>query len=87
MDEKKEKTSDPLRLKFIDRKLFELDYLERERTNREFFLFIYADTPEQLEERKKQVIRSMQHSFPLEKLTLDKKIDVLFLLNNQNSKI
>ncbi|KIL77083.1 hypothetical protein [Bacillus badius] len=84
---KREKTTDPIRLRFIERKLFELDFLEKERTNREFFLFIYADTPQQLEERKKQAIRSMQHSFPLEKLSLDKKIDILFMLNNQNTKI
>lgn len=84
---KKEKTIDPLRLQFIERKLFELDYLEKERTNREFFLFLYAETPQQLHDQKKQMIRGMQQTFPLEELSKEKKKDVLFVLNNQNSKL
>lgn len=84
---KKEATTDPIRLKFIERKLFEFDFLEKERTNREFFIFIYAENPSQLEEEKKLVIRSKQQSFPITELSIDKKMDVLFILNNQNSKL
>ncbi|MFD1705235.1 hypothetical protein ACFSCZ_00535 [Siminovitchia sediminis] len=84
---KRERTDDPLRLKFIDRKLFELEFLEKERTNREFFLFVYADNVHQLEERKKQIIRGMQQSFPLKELSIEKKEDVLFMLNNPNTKL
>ncbi|MEG0258560.1 MAG: hypothetical protein RR651_01700 [Lysinibacillus sp.] len=84
---KKEKTTDPLRLRFIERKLFELKFLENERTNREFFIFLYAKSPQLLEEEKNQVIRGMRQSFPLETLSIDKKQDVLFMLNNQNSKL
>ncbi|QNK90445.1 hypothetical protein H7992_05060 [Sporosarcina sp. resist] len=84
---KKEKTTDSLRIRFIERKLFELNFLERERTNREFFMFVYADTPQQLEEEKNQSLRGMRQSFPLESLSIDKKQDVLFMLANQNSKL
>lgn len=84
---KRERTDDPLRLKFIDRKLFEFDFLENERTNREFFLFIYADNRQQLEERRTFVVRGMMTSFPLKKLTKRKKQDILFLLCNQNTKL
>lgn len=84
---KSEQTEDPIRLRFIERKLFELDFLEKERTNREFFLFIYAKDKEELEDRKKHVVRSNQNSFPLKTLSLDKKQDILFMLNNQNSKL
>src|SRR5690625_42416 len=86
-NKKREQMEDPLRLQFIDRKLFELDFLEKERTNKEFFLFIYADNENQLAERKKQVIRNMQQSFPLRELSVEKKQDIIFLLNNQNSKL
>lgn len=86
-NKKLKNTDDPVRVQFINRKLFELDFLERERTNREFFLFIYADNEQQLDERKKQVVRSMQQAFPLQKLSVDKKEDVLFMLNNQNTKL
>lgn len=84
---KLESADDPVRIGFINRKLFELDFLEKERTNREFFLFLYADNEQQLSERKKQVVRSMQQAFPLATLTKEKKQDVLFILNNQNTKI
>ncbi|UDK94866.1 hypothetical protein EYB33_00490 (plasmid) [Lysinibacillus sphaericus] len=52
MDNKKGKTTDPLRLRFINRKIFELEFVERERANREFFLFIYAESPQILEDEK-----------------------------------
>lgn len=84
---KKEQTNDPLRLKFIERKLFELEYLEKERTNREFFLFLYADNRQHINDLKKQLIRGMQQTFPLKELSVEKKKDVLFVLNNQNSKL
>lgn len=84
---KREQTSDPLRLKFIDRKLFEFEFLEKERTNREFFLFIYADNKHQLEERRAFATRGMLTSFPLKSLSKNKKQDVLFLLCNQNTKL
>lgn len=84
---KKEQTSDPFRLRFIDRKLFELDYLERERTNREFLLFVFAENEQQLKERRQQLIKGGQNSFPLLTLSNEKKIDILFLLNNQNTKL
>ncbi|WP_240458784.1 hypothetical protein [Virgibacillus sp. Bac330] len=84
---KRKKTTDPLRLRFIDRKLFEFDFLEKERTNREFFLFLYADNKQQLDERKDVVIRGMKQSFPIKKISQEKKEDILFLLNNQNTKL
>lgn len=84
---KQDQTEDPLRLQFIEQKLRELDFLEKNRTNREFFRFLYAETPEQLEDQKNLIIRSTQHSFRLEMLDKQKKMDILFLLNNQNSKL
>lgn len=84
---KKEKTSDSLRLRFINRKIFELTFLEKERTNREFFIFIYAKTVQSLEEERNQVTRAKRQSFPLQKLSVEKKQDILFILNNQNTKL
>lgn len=84
---KRDSTDDPVRLQFIHRKLFELEYLEKERTNREFFLFIYAENEQQIIERRKQVIRDMQQVFPLQELSIEKKKNVLFVLNNQNTKV
>ena len=80
-------TDDPIRLKFIERKLFEFDFLEEERTNREFFIFLYAETKERLNSAIDQVKRSKQNSFPVHTIDFNKKQDVLFLLNNQNTKL
>lgn len=84
---KKDKTEDPLRLRFIERKLFELDFLEKERTNREFFLFVFAENESQLRERKQQLMKSGHRSFPLQVISIEKKIDTIYLLNNQNTKL
>lgn len=84
---KKQKAMNPSRLKYIEQKLFEFEYLERERYNREFFMFIYADNKEELEDRKHDCIQGMQNSFPLLKLAKNKKEQILFLLNNQNTQL
>lgn len=84
---KKEHPTNPLLLRFIERKLFELRFLEQERPNREFFVFIYASSLQLLEDLKNQLIRGMRQSFSLQMLSIEKRQDVLFLLNNQNSKL
>lgn len=80
-------SDDPIKRKFIERKLFEFDFLEEEKTNREFFLFLFAKTKDQLIALTNQAVRSNQSSFPLRKLSDRKKRSVLFLLNNQNTKL
>jgi len=84
---KRENTTSPIRLEYIDQKLVEFDFLERERSNREFFIFVYADDKQELTDRKNDAIQGMQQAFPLTKLTRTKKEQILFLLNNQNTKL
>lgn len=84
---KKEETNDPLRLFYIERKLFEFDYIEKEHTNREFFVFIYAKDEKELDQKRQLMMKARQHSFPLMEISNDKKKDVLFLMNNQNTKL
>ncbi|MDY0407206.1 hypothetical protein P5G51_019390 [Virgibacillus sp. 179-BFC.A HS] len=84
---KQRQAKTPARLKYIEQKLFEFEYLERKRYNREFFMFIYAADKEELEDRKHDCMQGMQSSFPLQKLPKNKKEQVLFLLNNQNTQL
>ncbi|GGJ75351.1 hypothetical protein [Virgibacillus salexigens] len=84
---KQQQAKNPSRLKYIEQKLFEFKYLERERYNREFFMFIYADDKEELEDRKSDCMQGMQSSFPLRELPKNKKEQILFLLNNQNTQL
>ena len=81
------RTNKPVLLDFIDRKLFELDFLENERTNREYFVFIYAEDESSLKTKKEALVRAREGSFPVFDISNQKKRDVLFLINNQNSKI
>ncbi len=84
---KQQQAKNASRLKYIEQKLFEFEYLERERYNREFFMFIYADDKEELEDRKNDCMQGMQSSFPLQRLSKNKKEQILFLLNNQNTQL
>src|SRR5699024_2187225 len=84
---KRNRATNPSRIKYIEQKLFEFEYLERERYNREFFMFIYADDKDELEDRKHDCMQGMQNSFPLQQLPKNKKEQILFLLNNQNTQL
>ncbi|WP_088051876.1 hypothetical protein [Virgibacillus dakarensis] len=84
---KRKQTTNPIRLEYIDQKLVEFDFLERDRSNREFFIFVYADDKQELADRKHDAKQGMQQAFPLKELTRSKKKQVLFLLNNQNTKL
>lgn len=84
---KRKQTTNSVRLEYIDQKLHEFDFLERERSNREFFLFVYADDKQELADRKQDALQGMQQAFPLTELTRTKKEQILFLLNNQNTKL
>ncbi|WP_025731355.1 DUF5592 family protein [Heyndrickxia ginsengihumi] len=83
---KKQKTTNPLHLEFIERKLYELEYLEKNKTDREFYIQIFADSIDQLEERKNQIVRTLQTSLPILPTTKEKKEKLLFIMNNPNSK-
>lgn len=76
----------PAYLPFLEKKLYELEFLEKNRTNREYFLFIYADDEKTLIERKRQVRKLLLRSNPIIELDLKKKIIVLYQLFNPNSK-
>src|SRR5690625_5200120 len=84
---KKQQAKNASRLKYIEQKLFEFEFLESERYNREFFMFIYADDEEALANRKQDCKQGMQNSFPLQEITRNKKEQILFLLNNQNTQL
>ncbi|MEQ6001460.1 MULTISPECIES: hypothetical protein [Bacillus] len=72
---------------FLHRKLEELEFLETNRTNREYFLFIFAPNKDLLKDRVNSSIRLIETTLPVYRLSDEKKIEFLFKLNNQNSKI
>lgn len=71
---------------FLEKRLEEMKQLEKHRTNREYFIFLYEDDESKLLEKIHQVKNLLIRSNPLLELTLEKKYDILFQLNNPNSK-
>lgn len=70
----------------LEDKLRELEYLENNRTNREYFLLVYADTEYDLKDRINMISRLLSKSNPIIFLSEDKKIKILNKLYNMNTK-
>ncbi|QAS52335.1 hypothetical protein [Halobacillus litoralis] len=77
----------PLYERFLIRKREELHFLETYRTNREFYLYIYATSLKQLAEYRNNCRRYLGRVAPVIELTDEKKLDLLYKLYNQNSKL
>lgn len=81
-----ERTKNPMFIPFLQKKLQELQFIESYRTNREFYLFIYADSEYNLTNKRNQVERLLQRTCPIIDIEEEKKINILYKLNNLNSK-
>lgn len=87
LEKKINECTNELYKKFLNQKLKELQFLEWGRTNREYYIFIYGDNQLVVKERIAAVKRYLQRSTPLLEVKKEKKIEVLFKLNNQNAKL
>lgn len=74
-------------LSFLQKKLDELTKIEEVRQNTEFYLFVFYRDEKQKREREKSLIRLNSLAVSLKEMNVDKKIKILFKLNNLNSKI
>lgn len=77
---------EPAYIPFLEKKLAELEFIEENRTNKEYFFFLYGDSVRNLQERKSQMKKLLGRSNPVIELDLTKKINVLYQLSNLNSK-
>ncbi|MBM7554823.1 hypothetical protein [Thalassobacillus pellis] len=77
----------PLYEKFLLKKRDELQFLETHRTNREFYLYIYAASLKQLAEYRQNCQRYLGRVAPLINLPEEKKLDLVHKLHNQNTKL
>lgn len=76
----------PYFLPHLEKKLRDLEFLENNRTDREYFLFIYGNDERALLENRAHAKKLMARSNPIIELTLEKKISILYQLANLNSK-
>ena len=62
-------------------------YLESTRQNREFYIMIFIKDTEEKESIKRTLFRSQNIAVQLIPLDLEKKLKILFKLNNPNTKL
>lgn len=67
--------------------LEQLVYLESTRQNREFYIMIFIKDTEEKESIKRTLFRSQNIAVQLIPLELEKKLKILFKLNNPNTKL
>lgn len=67
--------------------LEQLVYLESTRQNREFYIMIFIKDTEDKESIKRTLFRSQNIAVQLIPLTIEKKLKILFKLNNPNTKL
>lgn len=80
------RNQNPYFLPHLEKKLRDLEFLENNRTDREYFLFIYGNDERALLENRAHAKKLMARSNPIIELTLEKKISILYQLANLNSK-
>jgi hypothetical protein len=81
-----ERTKNQIYIPFLQKKLQELQFIESNRTNREYYLFVYGDNEYTLTNKVNQVERLLQRTTPIIRLSDDKKMNILYKLFNLNSK-
>ncbi|MFS0788843.1 hypothetical protein ABC345_20995 [Shouchella sp. 1P09AA] len=84
--QKMQEASKPQYRAFLEKKLEELQFIERERYNREFYMFLYADDEFTLRDRVANVTAKISRVAPAIQLSEEKKINILYKLHNLNSK-
>ncbi|MGX4601685.1 immunoglobulin-like domain-containing protein [Faecalimicrobium sp. JNUCC 81] len=80
-------TDNPIYIQFLNKRLDELIALEEKRKNKEFYLMVFYEDEKTKKERESQLLRLTSSAINLKSLDLDKKLKILFKLNNQNSKV
>lgn len=76
----------PLHKKFLELRLAEFEKIEKYRTNREYFMFVYHKDEQKLKQKISNIKSKLSRSNPVNSLTLDKKINILFQMANPCTK-
>lgn len=82
-----ESTDNEIYREFLYKRLDQLIAIEEKRKNREFYLMLFYEDEKTKREREIQLLRLSSSAVKISRLDLDKKLRIIFKLNNQNSKI
>lgn len=83
-------TEDPIRFAYQQKKVEELELLEKTRTSKEYYLFLFSPNrldSSELTDNIKTAKKEHRTALPLKQITPEKKYQILYKFNNQNSKI
>lgn len=80
------KNKNPAYSEILNARLEEFELLEQNRTNREYFIFLYADDEKKLLERIQHAALLLNRSNPVIKLSIQKKQNILHQMFNPNTK-
>lgn len=84
---KMNKTDNKIYKSFLMDKIRELEYLEKNKTNKEYYLFLFAPNLDILNSVRNTVNRTIPNALHVRALSMEKKESILYKLNNKNSKI
>lgn len=74
-------------MNYLEEELEKLKFMEKHRNNKEFFLMVFMKTENERDNMMKKIELVQNIAVPLRQLDLEKKIKILFKLNNMNTKL
>ncbi|MEG1482897.1 MAG: hypothetical protein RSA57_03770 [Cetobacterium sp.] len=77
-------TDNEIYIRFLQEKLTQLSFLEGHRSNREFFIVVFG---KENKEMINNLLRNQNRAMSFKELSLEKKLKILFKLNNLNTKL
>lgn len=81
-----DRTRNPLCLDKLEKKLNELEYIEKNNTNHEYFLMFFCDDPEEFIKTKLRIIQTVKQGKldSIFEISLEKRIKILYKMANKN---
>lgn len=80
-------TKNPIYRYFLENKLEELISIEKNRSDREYYLMYFANSDEQLKDIRDIISSSLINYGLAERMTKDKKIQIIYKFNNPNTAL
>lgn len=80
-------TNNQVYIKALNEELDKLKDLEKIRKNQEFYIQLFFKNERDRKEKEIYLNRKTSNAMPIRNIDIEKKIKILFKLNNQNSKI
>ncbi|MDZ4994440.1 hypothetical protein GNF80_15945 [Clostridium perfringens] len=74
-------------INYLEEELEKLRFMEKHRNNKEFFLMVFMKNKNEKDNMMKKIELVQNVAVPLRQLDLEKKIKILFKLNNMNTKL